>query len=82
MSEGFTKSGLSIPPIGLGTWDLQGPTCSRIVREALELGYRHIDGASMYENESEVGQGVIDSSLIHVLMTLWTLLLHHLQAVH
>ena len=63
MSEGFTKSGLSIPPIGLGTWDLQGPTCSRIVREALELGYRHIDGASMYENESEVGQGVIDSGV-------------------
>ena len=63
MSEGFTKSGLSIPPIGLGTWDLQGPTCSRIVREALEHGYRHIDGASMYENESEVGQGVIDSGV-------------------
>ena len=63
MSEGFTKSGLSIPPIGLGTWDLQGSTCSRIVREALELGYRHIDGASMYENESEVGQGVIDSGV-------------------
>ena len=66
MSEGFTKSGLSIPPIGLGTWDLQGPTCSRIVREALELGYRHIDGASMYENESEVGQGVIDSGVDRV----------------
>ena len=63
MSEVFTKSGLSIPAIGLGTWDMQGPTCSRIVQEALELGYRHIDGASMYENELEVGQGVIDSGV-------------------
>ena len=63
MSEVFTKSGLSIPAIGLGTWDMQGPTCSRIVQEALELGYRHIDGASMYENEIEVGHGVIDSGV-------------------
>ena len=63
MSEVFTKSGLSIPAIGLGTWDMQGPTCSRIVQEALEIGYRHIDGASMYENETEVGQGVIDSGV-------------------
>ena len=63
MSEVFTKSGLSIPAIGLGTWDMQGPTCSRIVQEALELGYRHIDGASMYENEAEVGQGVINSGV-------------------
>ena len=63
MSEVFTKSGLSIPAIGLGTWDMQGPTCSRIVQEALEVGYRHIDGASMYENETEVGHGVIDSGV-------------------
>ena len=63
MSEVFTKSGLSIPAIGLGTWDMQGPTCTRIVKEALELGYRHIDGAAMYENEAEVGQGVIDSGV-------------------
>mgnify|MGYP003981622443 FL=1 len=61
MSETLTKSGLSIPSIGLGTWDMQGPTCSRIVQEALEIGYRHIDGASMYENEAEVGKGVSES---------------------
>ena len=63
MSDSFTKSGLSIPSIGLGTWDMQGPTCARIVQEALELGYRHIDGASMYENEPEVGKGVSDSKV-------------------
>ena len=63
MSETLTKSGLSIPSIGLGTWDMQGPTCSEIVEEALEIGYRHIDGASMYENEVEVGKGVSESGV-------------------
>jgi 2,5-diketo-D-gluconate reductase B len=63
MSESFTKSGLSIPALGLGTWDMQGDICSRIVQEALELGYRHIDGASMYENEIEVGKGIINSNV-------------------
>ena len=63
MSDTFTKSGMSIPALGLGTWDLQGSICSKIVQEALEIGYRHIDGASMYENEVEVGQGVINSGV-------------------
>ena len=54
MSRSFTKSGLSIPSIGLGTWELRGQECRRVVREALELGYRHIDTAAMYENELEV----------------------------
>ncbi len=63
MSRSFTKSGLSIPSIGLGTWELNGQECRRVVREALELGYRHVDTASMYENESEVGQGIIDSGI-------------------
>lgn len=61
MSESFTKSGLSIPSIGLGTGNMYGSSCRRIVQEALELGYRHIDSASMYENEHEVGQGLTES---------------------
>ena len=63
MSRSFSKSGLSIPSIGLGTWELRGQECKRVVREALELGYRHIDTAAMYENESEVGSGIADSSV-------------------
>ncbi len=54
---------LSIPSIGLGTWELRGRKCRRVVREALELGYRHIDTAAMYENESEVGSGIVDSGV-------------------
>ena len=63
MSRSFTKSGISIPSIGLGTWELRGYDCRRVVREALELGYRHIDTAAMYENESEVGVGLAESGV-------------------
>ena len=63
MSRSFSRFELSIPSIGLGTWELRGQECRRVVREALELGYRHVDTASMYENESEVGQGIIDSGI-------------------
>ncbi len=52
-----------IPIIGLGTWELRGTTCTRIVAEALRLGYRHIDTAEMYENEAEVGEGLRASGI-------------------
>jgi len=48
----------SIPLIGLGTWDLRGRACARVVEQALRLGYRHIDTAEMYDNEREVGEGL------------------------
>ncbi|MEZ5765352.1 MAG: aldo/keto reductase [Xanthobacteraceae bacterium] len=51
-------NGFRIPAIGLGTWELRGRTCARIVEQALRLGYRHIDTAQMYENEREVGEGL------------------------
>lgn len=51
-------NGAKIPAIGLGTWELHGRTCARIVEQALRLGYRHIDTAQIYENEREVGEGV------------------------
>ena len=50
--------GARIPLIGLGTWDLRGRSCARMVEEALALGYRHIDTAAMYRNEAEVGEGL------------------------
>jgi 2,5-diketo-D-gluconate reductase B len=51
-------NGAKIPPIGLGTWELRGRTCTRLVEQALRLGYRHIDTAQAYENEREVGDGL------------------------
>ncbi|MCK7473260.1 MAG: aldo/keto reductase [Rhodopseudomonas palustris] len=50
--------GAKIPIIGLGTWELRGRTCSRLIEQALRLGYRHIDTAQVYENEREVGWGI------------------------
>src|SRR5690606_24201780 len=56
-------NGAVIPIVGLGTWDVRGKTCSRIVEQALRLGYRHIDTAQVYENEREVGEGVRASGI-------------------
>ena len=63
MNHTFAKNVLEIPSIGLGTWDMQGSVCSNIVHEALDIGYRHIDCASMYENEEEVGKGLFNSGV-------------------
>jgi 2,5-diketo-D-gluconate reductase B len=50
--------GAKIPLIGLGTWELRGRPCARVVEQAVRLGYRHLDTAEMYDNEREVGEGV------------------------
>ena len=50
--------GARIPLLGLGTWDLRGRVCARVIEQALRLGYRHVDTAEMYNNEREVGEGV------------------------
>jgi 2,5-diketo-D-gluconate reductase B len=50
-------NGAKIPLLGLGTWELRGRVCARVVEQALRLGYRHIDTAEMYDNEREVGEG-------------------------
>jgi 2,5-diketo-D-gluconate reductase B len=56
-------NGARIPAVGLGTWDVRGRVCARIVEAALRLGYRHIDTAEMYGNEGEVGEGLRASGL-------------------
>jgi len=58
MVPAVEAKGARIPLVGLGTWDLRGRTCARIVEHALRLGYRHIDTAEMYDNASEVGEGL------------------------
>ena len=56
--------GNAIPLIGLGVWQIpNGPECVAAVQWALELGYRHIDTAELYENERGVGQGILAAGL-------------------
>lgn len=58
-----TSNGIEIPKLGLGTWMLTGADCTRAVRHALDVGYRHIDTAQIYENEAEVGAALKDSDV-------------------
>jgi 2,5-diketo-D-gluconate reductase B len=51
-------SGYRIPALGLGTWQLVGSACERIVAAAVELGYRHIDTAELYDNEREIARAI------------------------
>jgi diketogulonate reductase-like aldo/keto reductase len=52
-----------IPKIGLGTWQMRGDSCRQSVLSALQLGYRHLDTAEYYRNETEVGQAIRESGL-------------------
>ena len=55
------KNNATIPSIGLGTWDLRGNEGEKVLEKAIEVGYRHIDTAQMYENEIEVGNAIKNS---------------------
>lgn len=57
------NNGIEIPQIGAGTWTLKGDTAINNVRLALQAGFRHIDTAQMYENEEEVGTGIVRSGI-------------------
>jgi diketogulonate reductase-like aldo/keto reductase len=56
-------SGVRMPLLGFGTWLITGREAYRVVRRALDVGYRHLDTATMYGNEDEVGRAVADSGL-------------------
>jgi 2,5-diketo-D-gluconate reductase B len=58
MMQVIDVKGARIPLVGLGTWELRGRACARVVEQALRLGYRHIDTAEMYDNEREVGEAL------------------------
>ena len=70
------SNGARIPAIGLGTWELRGRSCARIVEQAIKLGYHHIDTAQVYENEREVGEGLRASGVrrdaVFVTTKVWT----------
>jgi len=48
----------TIPPIGFGLWKIPEDQCADAVYQAIKLGYRHLDSASDYGNETQVGEGI------------------------
>ena len=72
---------MKMPQLGLGTFRLQGQAAIDSVATGLELGYRHIDTAQIYGNETEVGQTLRDSGVarreVYLTTKIWT---EHLAA--
>lgn len=64
LNESYTLSnGVTIPKLGLGTWMIDDTNVATIVKEALAIGYRHIDTTQAYGNERGVGEGVRQSNV-------------------
>ena len=69
----------SIPAVGLGTWKATGDEVKFAVKEALKAGFRHIDTAMIYQNETEIGEalqevfaeGIIKREEVFVTSKLW-----------
>lgn len=59
LEENFTLSnGVEIPKLGLGTWLISDADVVQAVKDAVKIGYRHIDTAQAYQNERGVGEGI------------------------
>lgn len=52
------SNGVMVPMLGFGTWKIPSDIAEDVVADAIEVGYRHIDTAALYENEEAVGRGI------------------------
>jgi len=57
------NTGDQIPQLGLGVFKVEDDECERVVLDALEVGYRHIDTAMIYRNEAAVGRAIAHSGI-------------------
>ncbi len=76
LQDSFTLSnGIDIPCLGFGTWQIKGNDATKAVISAIETGYRHIDTATVYENEAFVGDAVrncgISREALFITSKLW-----------
>ena len=69
------NDGAAMPRVGLGVYQISGSRCMAAIKHALALGYRHIDTAALYGNETEVGSAVRASAVpreqVFVTTKLW-----------
>jgi len=56
-------NGVQMPQLGLGTWPMDDAEAARVVPQALQMGYRLIDTAENYQNETGVGEGIRASGI-------------------
>jgi len=61
--EYVTRSGVDVPVVGVGTWQMDTETAYESVSTALDLGCRHVDTAQLYENEDGVGEAIADADV-------------------
>src|SRR4051812_17009295 len=57
------RHGAQMPLLGFGTWQIKGDDAVRATATALEAGYRHLDTATVYGNEREVGRALAESGI-------------------
>jgi len=64
VEETYTlANGVEIPKLGAGTWMIDNESVVQVVKDALDVGYRHIDTAAAYRNEEGVGRGLKESQV-------------------
>jgi 2,5-diketo-D-gluconate reductase B len=62
-SAKLSVGGANIPRLGFGTYGMSGPNLQNVLAAALQEGFRHIDTAQMYQNESDVGFAIRTSGV-------------------
>ena len=66
MEESIKVGSTKLPSVGLGLWKIEREQVAHVVKQAIQIGYRHLDSAADYGNELEVGHGIkqaLDESL-------------------
>jgi 2,5-diketo-D-gluconate reductase B len=75
MMDDLQTQSIKLPRLGLGTFRLKDDACVGAVKGALGLGYRHIDTAEMYGNETAIGAGIKAAGIarndLHVTTKVW-----------